>query len=91
MSYGTSIRLPYGSVYLNKLNLKSKYDLESEINDASEEIQGAKEKLKVLVSATPRDLFPNEEESYTVSIAILMTCGNYWKKISSRRTGWSWS
>lgn len=62
MSYGTSIRLPYGSVYLSKLNLKSKYDLESEINDASEEIQGAKEKLKVLVSATPRDLFPNEED-----------------------------
>ena len=38
MSYGTSIRLPYGSIYLNKMRIKGLYDLESEIDDASDSI-----------------------------------------------------
>ena len=62
MSYGTSIRLPYGSIYLNKMSIKGLYDLESEIDDASDSIQHVKEKLKMLASATPKDLYPNEED-----------------------------
>ena len=61
MSFGTSVKLPNGSIYFNRVSLRSMSDLVDMKEEASKEIQQAKEQLLMLASATPKDLFTGED------------------------------
>jgi len=64
MSFGTSIKLPYGTVYFNRVTLHLKYDLLSQQEEADKDIQRIKEELKMMAAGTPKDLFPDEEDVF---------------------------
>lgn len=64
MSFGTSIKLPYGTVYFNRVTLRSKYDLLSQQEEADKDLQRIKEELKMMAAGTPKDLFPDEEDVF---------------------------
>ena len=61
MSFGTSVKLPDGSIYFNRVSLRSMSDLVDMKDEASKEVQQAKEQLLMLASATPKDLFTGED------------------------------
>lgn len=62
MSYGTSIRLPEGRVYLNKMALNSLHELKEKRDEAAKDVRDMKEQLKMLAAGTPKDLFPGETD-----------------------------
>ena len=64
MGYGTSVKLPYGTIYLNKVTLRSKYDLLSMRDEADRDIQRVKEELKMMAAGTPKDLFPDADDVF---------------------------
>ena len=61
MSYGTSVKLPDGSICFNRVTLHSMSDLFDIKEEASKSVQQAKEQLLMLASATPKDLFTGED------------------------------
>lgn len=62
MSYGTSIRLPEGRVYLNRMALNSLHELKEKRDEAAKDVRDMKEQLKMLAAGTPKDLFPGETD-----------------------------
>lgn len=62
MSYGTSIRLPEGRVYLNRMALNSLRELKEKRDEAVKDVRDMKEQLKMLAAGTPKDLFPDEND-----------------------------
>lgn len=62
MGYGTSVKLPYGSVYFNHSTLRSKYDLKEKRDDARKYIRSLKEDFKMMAACTPKDMFSGEDD-----------------------------
>lgn len=101
MSFGTSVKLPYGSIYFNRVTLRSMSDLVDIKDEANKEILQAKEQLLMLASATPKDLFPGEDG---VMFQLTREFNDTWESLQEsfynmnradividELDGWSWS
>lgn len=101
MGYGTSVKLPEGSIYFNRVALHSMSDLLDIKEEASKGVQRAKEQLLMLASATPKDLFTGEDG---VMFQLTREFEDTWESLQEsffdmnragivieELDGWSWS
>lgn len=101
MSFGTSVKLPDGSIYFNRVSLHSMNDLVDIKDEATKEILQAKEQLLMLASATPKDLFAGEDG---VMFQLTREFNDTWESLQEsfynmnradividELDGWSWS
>ena len=61
MSWGTTIKTKHKSVYIERLNLNSMYDLQEQIEECNKNIDGCFKRLENLAFATPKDIAPRKK------------------------------